>query len=479
MDQAAFEAWQATVRPDPQMVVKEGGYELETLMLQLSEFVEIPAGRKCTSRTSDAYKTHVRRMKTEGWGAKISARVKSYGCSAGSDPLQCFADSAKWPNHPEVVNPALEVPETRIVELGEIGSTNYWTRSSPTGRYIGNGGPARIDDMEKNIRYTIKGAKYDPGFFPDNSGFGFHGEKAIFCSMQALRQTGTAANLTMGGTSWKEYEIDPFANGMCHQSTGENRIVTYQSQGMAMNDLAYVVTGDHYADDGKGYGGGPNIMFYGGNLEVYELEKTANGYTREDVPPTKFSLKGEGDFSLTPSTEYIVGRITGKPGPNKWNTQMGYMLRSLRNMMKQGMDFKMDEDPTLSEYCFLGMGTKPQVSYDERFIVFHQWKDFQNSNGEWNPNPVADIFLIDVMQPEKVYQITDFTKSAGFKGRNRALFPHFRADGWLYFRMEPETAKPVCQENTGLCAPPQTGADTAYMMATDVALRIAKEHPID
>ncbi|MGE0172721.1 MAG: hypothetical protein AB7T49_08050 [Oligoflexales bacterium] len=480
-DETALGQYAARIQPAPQMKIADDSfYELKDLLTQLSEFID-PVIRACTTKTSEAYLAHVRKMKTEGWSAKIGPMLKSFGCSSGnSDPSQCFADATKFPIHSDLVNPSLDVAGTRVLEVSEIGSTSFWTRSSPSGRYIANGGPARVDDVEKKIRYLIKGASYDPGFFPDNSGFSFHGSGAVFCSMQSLRATGEPTEFTMGGATWKAYQIDPKNNNMCltpREGSPTGDISTYQSQGMGPNNRAYVVTGSHQTDSGTG-GGGMDMDFGTGNLQVYELKKTTNGYEPGEGPEVNFTLPGEGDFSVSPSTEFLVGRIAAKSGPNQPSSQIGYMTRSLSNMMQQGPNYNSANDPTVSEYCVKGMGSKPQLSLDERFIAFHQYQQVGDAL-------VSDIFVIDVLQPEKVFKVTNFSGGAQFAGRTKALFPHFRADGWLYFLLEPTDGTGggggSCDDSESCGPDGQTGEEgppTAYMMASDIALKIAKAHPL-
>jgi hypothetical protein len=467
--EAEFDAWAARIRPDPQMKIeKDDFFPLEQLMLALADFARPKGVYTCQTRTSDEYKAHVRRMKTEGWGAKITAMTKSYGCPNGSkDPTSCLSDATKWPSHPDLVNPDVGVSGTRVVELGEVGTTQYWTRSSPTGRYVGNGGPARIDDLEKKIRYQIKGSKYDPGFFPDNSGFTFHGGAAIFCPMQIVRPNGTDVGFAMGNAPWQQYEIDPHANDFClfGDKPASDAVMSYQNAGMGPSGRAFVVSGDYEGDNGFSI---DLARFDLSTLIVYELKKTVGGYERVGTS-THFDMRQHGDFVISPSTEYLADKIGAKRRPNYLSQQLGYDIRSLAKMMTAGKNYKPNEDSSVSEYCVEGMGSKVQFSYDERFFTFHMYEKEGTVDG------TADIFVIDTMQPGKVFRVTNFIGGGRLAGRGKALSPHFRADGWLYFRVEPGmTTREDCPSDE-ICYLPQTGPKTAIMMASDIALRIAKE----
>lgn len=61
-------------------------------------------------------------------------------------------------------------------------------------------------------------------------------------------------------------------------------------------------------------------------------------------------------------------------------------------------------------------GAKANISFDERFLVTHHYEE----------GGTANIWLIDLLT-EARYQVTNMP--AGSK----ALFPHFRSDGWFYF----------------------------------------------
>ena len=70
-------------------------------------------------------------------------------------------------------------------------------------------------------------------------------------------------------------------------------------------------------------------------------------------------------------------------------------------------------------------GGKAQLSFDERFLAVHQYVDAAD-NPQGLPANTSNIFVADLKTGRK-YQVTKV--AAGQK----ALYPHFRADGWLYF----------------------------------------------
>ena len=79
-------------------------------------------------------------------------------------------------------------------------------------------------------------------------------------------------------------------------------------------------------------------------------------------------------------------------------------------------------------------GGKPAFSYDERWIVFHQ---YTGNN--------SDLYLMDLRTGTPI-------KITNMKPGQYALFPHFRSDGWIY--------ADVRDTNTNL----------EYLIASDAAL---------
>jgi hypothetical protein len=77
-------------------------------------------------------------------------------------------------------------------------------------------------------------------------------------------------------------------------------------------------------------------------------------------------------------------------------------------------------------------GGKPQLSYDERFLAVHQYTD-PNANPQGLPTNSANIFVAD-MKTGKIVQVTKMGSG------QRALYPHFRADGWLMFLVRDSAA---------------------------------------
>ena len=66
--------------------------------------------------------------------------------------------------------------------------------------------------------------------------------------------------------------------------------------------------------------------------------------------------------------------------------------------------------------------------FDERFLAVHQYTD-PNANPQGLPAGTSNIFMTDIMTGT-TFQVTNV------KAGQRALYPHWRADGWLYFLLK-------------------------------------------
>ena len=106
----------------------------------------------------------------------------------------------------------------------------------------------------------------------------------------------------------------------------------------------------------------------------------------------------------------------------------GFRVRKLSWTSSGGGAFSASTE-VLGTVCL--NGNKPVVSFDERFVVTHQYVDSDEHTGL--PNGTSNIFLMDLATGE-VHQITKV------KAHQLALFPHFRADGWIYFLLKDENS---------------------------------------
>src|SRR5690606_17371597 len=132
-----------------------------------------------------------------------------------------------------------------------------------------------------------------------------------------------------------------------------------------------------------------------------------------------------------PSSKLITSRIASQDGER----QIGYRIRS----------YDLDAGTTTEVGTVCMKGGKASISYNERMMVTHHfteesdWQEFNTSlhegdkfSGASDPRFTsyvrrsANIWMAD-LKSGKTYRLT-FMNPGQY-----ALYPHFRADGWLYF----------------------------------------------
>jgi hypothetical protein len=362
-----------------------------------------PAPTTCTPGISADVATHVATMATQGWRAlnKESA-LAMYDCGAQTDPKLCLADlplantttyGATW----DVAN------EGHIRILKDLTyQSSYWTRSSADGRFIGHGGgtssQGTIWDLQRGVAVAIP-APYDPGFFPDNTGWMFQGSgNPNSCTMSVLTSlTGAQNSVTMNETGCSSL----------------SEVGLYQHVGRALGGGDYFAINGEFSSDNGGFGAGQSPAFFdsGSSANFTPIILTGAGYTQQaDV---HINQPFEGDDVLSQSTRLEMTRVAG-PG----DEQLGYVLHQV-NATFNGTTYLINA-PEIARYCFVG--SKPGFSYDERWIVFHRY----TANN-------SDLYLMDLRVGVPI-------KITNMKAGQYALFPHFRSDGWIYADVRDQSA---------------------------------------
>jgi hypothetical protein len=349
-----------------------------------------PAPTSCDADFFDAQAlaSHIENMAYEGWGAVNKENgISMYGCElAGDVTSECFAD--------------------RPDRLGDLGNgvgalreviklafrTSFWTRSSADGRFIGNGGGtghgATITDMKVNRDIQVD-ASYDPGFFPDNSGFIFQGGSTKICLQSTLESGEEITSDTLG----------------CINGTNIN---LYQHAAKGLNNGDYFIINSQFtSDSGRNAAKDPVAHFDGGSTMKFS-PMISNGQNYEQLTATVVDSPFEGDSVLSPSTELVISRQGG--GEN--GSSLGYVIRGV-GKEKFENNYKVTLSDTLARICM--PGAKANISFDERFFVTHHYE-----------GGLANIWLVDLLTQER-YQVTNMPPGG------KALFPHFRSDGWFYF----------------------------------------------
>jgi hypothetical protein len=411
-------------------------------MPAIDTVMDEPGAFPCVPKMTPEMIAHMTKMKTDGWAAKHADNSTPMArCGTATQATECLTN---FPNITTTWGPAGTTQTLRQIKKMTTRSS-YWTRSSADGRFVAQGGsPSRIIDINAadTVAPVTAAAPYDPGFFPNNDGFSFAGTQAG--GLRVCRQS-----VLLNALTTPERRIT-FSEPGCTQIIN----TVYQSVGAALDgSLFWMVTGAHTNDPGGS--SGPLSASFGANATT-TMTPMYNDGTRY-VPGQNVFVKFpfEGDQQMSPSNTLLITRFGQKAGTS------GYRIRKVvatiippggnpdggaadastpvtdaGTSSEAGSDNNNRDNNTdaplptvevstqeLATVCLAG--GKPQLSFDERFMAVHQYTD-SNANPLGLPAGTSNIFVIDLKTSE-IYQVTKV--AAG----QQALYPHFRADGWLYF----------------------------------------------
>jgi hypothetical protein len=351
----------------------------------------------CTPGVSSEMSSHISTMATQGWRAVNRSRnLNMYGCGgSGSDPRQCLgslprASSKSYGSQWETGTPGF----LKIAREFQ-GQTSYWMRTSADGRFIGNGGltdlGAAITDLQRGVEIPAD-ASYDPGFFPDNSGFIIQGSGANFCTTNLL--TSNPEQIT-------------FQEAQCSNASNVN---LYQHLSSSVDGGDHFVINGQFVSDPGGAGSEPEASFsVDAKIKITPLAFDGTRYNQKDS--VEFDSPFEGDSVLSPSGQLIASRLAGPNG-----VQLGYVVRKL-NAYPNGNSYTFDT-PEVATYCV--KGSKVAISFDERWMVLHRYAADR-----------SDIYLVDLASGAE-HKVTNM------KAGQYALVPHWRSDNWFMFLVKDE-----------------------------------------
>ncbi|WP_394836765.1 hypothetical protein LVJ94_07640 [Pendulispora rubella] len=364
--------------------------------------------------------------------ANINSGISMFACQGTQDGTDCFSA----PRYEAITDARNNLPALQSLKLVRQlpYPTMFWVRSSSDGRYVG--ASRHITDLfavEKGyIHPDIPvSAPYDPYFFPGNDGFSYAGAGPT-SDIVACKQS------ILVGMSEDEFGEVTFAEAGCKKVS----IGVYQSIGQALEGGSeYVVANSpsaHTNDPGSG-----------------DLEARFGATARSDFVPMVLSSTGsydakpkvtvahpfEGDVMLSPTGGLCASQLTNG------TKQIGYRIRVIETVRPTS---------TSPNYAFNTrkvatidlLGGKPAFSFDERFIAVHSYAKQADPHLSINAD-ASDIVIVD-LKTGAHYQMTKMPQKV------RALYPHFRNDGWLYFL--------VRDANT----------DTESILASDLAARIVR-----
>lgn len=404
------------------------------------------APNSCTTEITPDLTAHITRMATEGWAAKNrDSGMMMFACPSGADELACFTmkDASGVDLFPEAtatpfgVSWISDMPEAKLRVLRELPfETSYWMRSSPDGRFLGNGAygisdpsdPGRWGGMISDLAPQMtRGASYrdikvdasfDPSFFPDNSGFVFQGTSVGtgFCRMSFIENPATTK------VNWTAPEC----------SSG--RISLYQSVGATLDGSDYLaITGSFAGDGGGGRTHGDGVPSWDDDATITVTPIVNDGQAYRTMPATTIDAPWLADWGLSPSNVMTAARVAGVDAQGV-TKQMGYQFHFLeRETTPTGYSVTMREAGTI---C--ADGGKGAFSFDERmYTIYHyvdqdDWAELGFAS-EQDPafqellrKGSANVYVLDLLTGAS-------TRVTRMGAGQFALFPHYRSDGWLYF----------------------------------------------
>ncbi|MFO0750702.1 MAG: hypothetical protein U1F43_34285, partial [Myxococcota bacterium] len=190
----------------------------------------------------------------------------------------------------------------------------------------------------------------------------------------------------------------------CVRGTGIN-LYQHVARGVDGGDY-FVINSQFTSDSGSAQNTDPAAYFNADSTMKFS-PMIFNGSVYEQLPAVIVASPFEGDSVMSPSGRLVLSRQAGPDGKS-----LGYIIRQV-NAVKSDANYHITIDRTVARSCF--SGAKPNVSFDERFFVTHHYE-----------NDAANIYIVDMTTGER-RQVTNMP--AGRK----ALYPHFRSDGWFYF----------------------------------------------
>ncbi len=373
-----------------------------------------PPPTTCSNSISSEMSTHASTMATQGWRAVNAERgLAMYGCSGNGNPISCLGSLARAGT--KAYGEGWELlAGAKLRILREFSfKTFFWMRSSADGRFIGNGASsstgAMISDLQRDKDIPVH-ASYDPGFFPDNSGFMFQSTPigAGFCGTNLLTSNPREIN---------------FGEAQCSSATNVG-LYQHLASGLGGADH-YAINGQFTSDNG---GDGPDeepIADFGSDSTIKLTALAYDGNHYVEKTPVTTDSPFEGDNVLSPSSRLVISRLAG---PN--NKQLGYVVRKI-NVSATSLS-----TTEVGRYCV--KGAKPAISFDERYAVLHHYVEegdfaelgFASASDAGFQALLdagsANIYVLDLVTGVK-------TRVTNMKPGQFALFPHFRSDNWFYF----------------------------------------------
>lgn len=370
-----------------------------------------------------------------GWSARNrEAAILMHDCAGAADPTECLTS---YPRVTEASFSALwETPGTTMRTLFEVPyDSSYWTKSSADGRFVAHGGndgsaQASVIDLERGVVIAAD-ARYDPGWFPDNSGFMFQGtSRGPAVCMQTVLTTGDPTSIN-------------FREPGCSRSAS---LGLYQHVGASLDGGDYWVVDSLWSGDTGAENEDPPVMSRpDAVLRLHRLINTGAGF--DEAGTFTESVPWQANAVVSPTMRLVVTQLADASG-----APLGFVLHRI-DMTRDASGAVTDVAiPEVARYCT--PAGKAAFSLDDRWLVTHHRATDADAEdlGFTGPSDpgfaafrgVSNIYLIDTATGER-------TRVSNMQPGQRALFPHFRSDGWMYFLV-------------------RTGALPEYVVASDAGI---------
>ncbi len=379
--------------------------------------VDTPPKGQC-GFISPELRAHITEMSTMGWAARNrAAGMMMYGCTGTGSARDCLASRPLVSDADIGANrSAISTAHLRLLYTDTTRS-NFWTRSSADGRFVGRG--IHLRDLSRDANITPTGAMYDPTFFPDNSGFMYQ-PGGRMCPMSTLT-TGEPSSIAL-------------STACAGSSVG-----LYQHTGAALEGTDYWATSAGTAawDDG---GHSATLTetrrneTWGANATTSISLMANSGAGFSAVGSRNVTLPYQGDAMLSPSTRLIITRFVDED-----QQYQGFIINRLEATHTGSAIMVAAHE--VARYCI--QGAKAAISYDERWAVYHHYLGggshadeeaqelgFADSSdagfAEYTTRGSSNIYLLDMLTGRTI-RVTNMGPG------QYALYPHFRSDGWIYF----------------------------------------------
>ena len=205
----------------------------------------------------------------------------------------------------------------------------------------------------------------------------------------------------------------------------------YQHVARGLNGGDYFIINGQFTSDSGGANNKNPVANFAAGATMKFTPMVFNGTSYEQQKALIVESPFEGDSVLSPSGGLVISRLAGAGGEG-----LGYVVRRVEYPVF-GDSYSVRIDQEVARIC--APGAKGNISFDERFFVTHTYE-----------NDAANIYIYD-FKIGVMFQVTNMPAGA------RALFPHFRSDGWFYFLVRQ--------------------GDTEWVLASDAALQLAAQNP--